>query len=950
MPGWIFWPGIFLVLLAFADFSILWPPICCSFPSEKEEVTTTLIEVEAMNHFTQNLAVTKIDSSVQTLYDDFQEDFRKWYSILCSWAKVPYRVEDDNGNITHVHAKQRAAELSSLYSAQEQLLIERFMRVFLGASKEASSSYSLFYDKYAPNGAKKTAALKEFLGEIPTLDDSQVEKKANTNKNCKRITVKEWRDFAAQFNKLGIDAIWGKLKEKITSPDRGVGLQVRGFVSERCKHPENAGYCRQLCQKLTEQVKSTVRICELYIQETADLQSEIGNKTKQPEVKKCFDLLCQLSDELRDVNSGLSGRVLFQSIKDIQGGKDSDRKNKVCRTVMSDDKYLCLIDSDKKIVQRAFQAWKLSITLKKRQEKLYPKQRSHQNDVPMPFGLTGLASFDVSPDGSKFTFSEGSVETKPSLYFDGLRFQKNKHSFDMEYRVAYASRRTKKGRRPKRVGRLRKATLKQVELFNKGGKFVIKLPHGIELPEHRAKLATFLMCADPKEKGYSKGGLVDEFRALAIDVNLSNPLAACVADVSKHGDGPIQALDYGRAKLCVDPFFLVANTPVCGQLIKLCKECKAVVQAIKEFKECQAAGSDFSFETDLFLPAGHSPRHRIQSKVQELSRVLRDWKFKLQNTNQVAEMIRLLELMDAYQSMISSYQRIHLKAGQTLPPQKKNSTKRANYRKDISRRLAFVVADYAQSLNVDVVFGEDLKADFDRDKNTNSLSRLFAGGMFLQHLENALAIRGIAFVKCAKNGTSITDPVSGVFGWRDKFNKERLWIERDGELGWVNSDHAACLNVLLVGLMHSVVPYRVYVKAGRKTTDDVEVFEEDHPIGPRKKRFFELCFGENKPKFEVVENRVILDNAGTYQGFIYAHCLDAMQSEKQHWAEYDRIKELALAETNPKQFGLTPKKGEGYRNFCQPDIHEQVEVVGNKRVAATKQILESLADEKIEAT
>ena len=161
----------------------------------------------------------------------------------------------------------------------------------------------------------------------------------------------------------------------------------------------------------------------------------------------------------------------------------------------------------------------------------------------------------------------------------------------------------------------------------------------------------------------------------------------------------------------------------------------------------------------------------------------------------IAECVRLVETIDAYKSMISSYDRIHLKPGQKLLSKPFFDKTRINFKEFVLRRMCAKTAEYMSDCNV--VFFENLNFKFDSDNDNNSLLRLFSAATILKFMEEALQKKGIGFVEVDKSGTSKTDPVTASHGWRDKRNKQKLHVIRDGKHGWIDSDLAATLNILI---------------------------------------------------------------------------------------------------------------------------------------------------------
>ena len=172
-------------------------------------------------------------------------------------------------------------------------------------------------------------------------------------------------------------------------------------------------------------------------------------------------------------------------------------------------------------------------------------------------------------------------------------------------------------------------------------------------------------------------------------------------------------------------------------------------------------------------------RFGIQTKIKVLHKTLNRFNKILRDKgyNNLSDAIRLLESGDAFQSLKSSYDRIHLTAGQQLPAQKKFDLNRANFRKDITRRMASAVVKKAHDCNI--VFIENLSF---RDDEKNYLLKLFSCKTLMKFIEEALNEKNIHLVEVDKDGTSRIDPLTGLPGYRPKYDKSKLYVERNGEI------------------------------------------------------------------------------------------------------------------------------------------------------------------------
>ena len=216
-------------------------------------------------------------------------------------------------------------------------------------------------------------------------------------------------------------------------------------------------------------------------------------------------------------------------------------------------------------------------------------------------------------------------------------------------------------------------------------------------------------------------------------------------------------------------------------------------------------------QQELPNPIGNY-RHQIQMLISKYNKKKRKLFYQCRKNghNTLSESIRLLTLIDADRALHSSYDNIHTNECVYGFFDKK----RNNFRDFVTKQFGHNVAQYCADNNINVAFIEDIEIQTDRDNDNNSLARLFAAGQLKKAIENALHNFGIGYVDVNPMGTSRTDPVTGDFAHRDKFDKTKLFVMRDGKIGRTHADLAASINVLLQGLSHSVFPYKFWVRNG----------------------------------------------------------------------------------------------------------------------------------------
>jgi hypothetical protein len=399
--------------------------------------------------------------------------------------------------------------------------------------------------------------------------------------------------------------------------------------------------------------------------------------------------------------------------------------------------------------------------------------------------------------------------------------------------------------------------------------------------------------------------LSDTIVVSGVDLNIRNPVAICTVKINKNGVGSFHALDYGCGELIRKPFFAAADGPRIQRLIYLNKDCSKLIDAIREYKSAYhnyifGVEQEFKISDETMswlltakvskktyqrianpndqmqfyakmklertierlkkiylgrndmpipirVPVVDTIRPYIEAKINKIRRLLGRIHKEQRATGykDISYMIQLLSTSDKYHSLIQSYQRIHLLPNESLPRRVTINTKRQNWRLFVSRKIAAcIVAGVSDS---DLVFLENLSSNYDSDNDNNSLSRLFCGPTLIKIIKQALNKVGIACLQINKDGTSKTDPLTGMIGYRA--NKNNLVVKRNDTYVRIDADLAAATNILLKGLSHNICPYKFRIKPSEispeQKTDDSEVLDNSKRIT----RFFKEHLRITKPIF-----------------------------------------------------------------------------------------------------
>ena len=862
-----------------------------------------------------SMKVSVENLTVEKWYEDLQDDYRKFFNIFYPLMGIGYGVMTDDV-IEYVEPKEMPDDE-----------IGKWLKCFLEKGTNNSSSYSFFYDKFENKLAKKTEYIVKFINNIPTATDEDLLKDS-------RLTPQEWRDISQQIQIQGLDAVWETILSKIlVNPKRQLGQMMRNQIAERCHRPDNKNYCTILTKMLGESLRSQNEKYKFHVKETQELEATVV-KYRSPKAELLLKFCQQIQSEC-----GCNKWVLTKLFKDQATTKEQPNLFFAIEKRDSDE-FKELQDID---LNKDYKYVKGMLALAKR--KKYPTQPNKNNDPSIPIGLTSYGNFNITTDTSSkvwfdLPFLETSLETNGSHYFYGLQAVRgegkeidpktNKEKTFQEDYFDITFRHKVKTPKKHEVGDEIKGNLKSISLQRRKGDMYVKLAYTINHPKANERLAYFFRTADASQYDLSK--LPDTITVGGIDLNIVNPLCGVKAKITK-GDfsGPIQSFQFGSGRIISPPRVIISSSKDEQNLVDLRNKCKKIKAAIKMYKANKFKDIPMSADMMEFLEnTAMSDNCKAYCKIHEgkpqktalliglamkyVKTKYRALKYKMraQGHKNVADSIRLIEVMDQMASLTSSYERIHLKPGESLPTKKKFDKKRANFKKYVVGTLAAAVAKEYKECNI--VFVEDLESNFDEDNNNNSLTRLFSPKMLIGGITQALENIGVQVVLTDKRGTSQTDPVTGKLGYRDISQKEKLFVDRDGKLGYIHADCAASLNVLLCGINHNVRPYKFYVA---KEKDD-ETEQENN--GKRMKKFTNVKYRTNKLKLKVENHQIIHDEnlkakaKDRLYGYFYFR-EDRILTTQEHFEQRNALKDRQQNALRIEEFDLNPDQTGTYNNY-----------------------------------
>jgi hypothetical protein len=833
------------------------------------------------------LKLYNISTEIKEYYKDLNEDYHKILTFLIEHSGKGYTTIKDNAELI-VHQP----EASKRHTVPQE--VKDWVDIVSKGGTEALNCFGAFYDKYTPK-PKMTPKSKYYKfthsDEFTECSDEYFKEKI---KNLDLLSPEDWLTYRQKAKNGKIVA--EEICNKIGNPNKNARLSpvVKKYLP-KINRSNDRTYCSALGSMCVSRFGSWCKCHKLHQEETDSMQKVFEDKIKECG-KEVYDALLAYSNALEEANSGLSKNVLLKVLDFVKTKKSSPFFADACNEFQK-DKYLILHNINKS-VWTAYKALKIHWRLKRR--KPYIGFKSGKN-YQCPFGLTGTGrKFDLRIVNNRLVVKINGFEEfvcMRSHYFSDLSIKKISNGFDLKFRHKL------KDKRKEVFGDWIVGTVKEIKLLEDNGEWYLHLPYTITHKLDNLNLEKFFSFADPfnnKKFSDDKIKLSDKIIVGGYDLNISQPLTSAIAVLEKGSkEGTLNGLDYGMGTLLKSEI-LTPDSNVSKRIKILTAKMDKLINAIRQSKKVMDDDVKEWLKEEVGNVKHGNIRHQIQIVIGKYShekRKLRDICRKNGHDN-LSESIRLLELMDKSNSLHNSYDNIHGKQHIFF---RKTNDKRANFRKFVSKQYAAIIVKHCLANNINIAFLEDLEMNGDADEKNNSLGRLFAPGQLKKTITEALHKVGIGYVFVPPAGTSCKDPVSGMFGYRDKkYDKTKLYVIRDGLVGWLDADLVAAMNVLLLGLSHSVVPYRIFNKS----------LENKNRLSRRLSRFLKEV-GRQLPK-----------DVGKFywqDGWIF-------ENDKLRWVNdiEDKIKHLKASVSEIPQFSITIDRKKTYRSFQISEVLDHV--------------------------
>lgn len=733
---------------------------------------------------------------------------------------------------------------------------------------------------------------------------------------------------------------------------------VRTFLQEngsviRVSRPNDCGYCRSLTERLREQLSS-------YYQKTQDHAASL--KLLENKISAGRERV----GGYRNVVSSLRQQVptlgfkAFRRLLKLSRSPSPNSRDYAAFQALHSEEFAGLL----KDPNRALDAWRVLDNEAKLADRhrfvLLPKSKGCQfccgqtgTGYPFRLAVCGgnlVVTIPNKNEGDSSPGFTGDIVCGPSLYFDKLSVEtqyretkdegeakKSKKKEISGYRLSFQTSTLLRGKKTvQEIGSLTTAVVKEIRISERDGRLFVYLPHTVTLDPKYAAFAKYFSSADPNPLLASS--FPDEVRCMGVDLGLVAPVTVAPAAFVRDGTGPMSLPGYGTGDLLTEPFCpYKQKTPRCREIGSLIQQIYRLKDAVRD-----ARRREFSDESvaDLNAAVGRADFTGVQLWMTKLRREVARHKHELRGEGygNMAEAIRLMELVDEYSSLVSAFNAIHVRPGGSAHRDRNfrsllgEMTRRRNFRRLLERCVAAEVRKHVLEYKIDVVFVEDLemlKGNRYESRAKNSLARLFAPGGLLSAIELALKKVGVPVIRVDPTGTSQVDPLTGDPGYRDENNSSNLLVRRDGKVGCLPADPVGAVGVLLKGVSRSTVPFSVYVggdgMVGKKPEESDDA-ENERKVGKRVSHYMKKFPSGVRTKFALKNGSVVV--AGKKDEFlrnerIYVYGGGVLVAEADHKLRKERIKaeandfimDIQASAGEVVDFAIKASAGEVYRGF-----------------------------------
>lgn len=641
-------------------------------------------------------------------------------------------------------------------------------------------------------------------------------------------------------------------KDDHRDPGEAIGLKLRDMGVFPCFPAGKTNKIYDICWLLgLRRIKSWFACNELHKKLLENEKQAIENLSKEVD----FALVRRTNEFMQECidNDVYPGKKFLRSAASlIKRAKEAESKNPIVERLR---RYPEIFDEN--VFPDLVKIWDLQRKLDRKQNMIgitYPGD----NSPVYPEFDSVTSSIATAEEIFQFTFKKNDfgltapliVASYQSGYFINPTIIPNGNNYIFKYLKGNSTREKITGE------------IKSFRLVRRKGRFYACMTHYINSEqESKYKQSTnskFHFLTNRSKK--SKHEVPPKTRVLSVDINHSPLLACSVLELDKK-DGEISFNTLDNRDVSLVKSFNIGeklNPRLFQDINNLRNRAKKIPAAIRIHKN-QAQGKELREGSLEFLESSGLNNSRdvgteVGKIVKEYRRINAEiaWKPGL-----FAELIALLDLIDTIRSMVISWNR-H-KEFEWLPTDKKEGEsyrrRMRNLADDVLKKVCFALSQAARENNCSLIVLEDLGFNSEEgEKYFNRLNQIWSMMKVADRLEWVVAPYGIAVAQVDPRGTSRRDPMTDEIGYRCKFDKTKLYVEREGKVEVINSDTSASINIGKVFLtrhenVHSIEAFKVDEKTAIVKPMNSEYF----------KAFLKEKVGSESAIFKKTKDKWILD-------------------------------------------------------------------------------------------
>jgi IS605 OrfB family transposase len=482
--------------------------------------------------------------------------------------------------------------------------------------------------------------------------------------------------------------------------------------------------------------------------------------------------------------------------------------------------------------------WSVVMDWKVKQQRLnvlrptaaFTMPESGVSEREIPFGKN-YQKFSLDFRNGKFIINidDHNIETLPTKYFRNLKVISVSDK-NIEYCFTYE--RGNNSSFDERVV----ANLKEITLVRKNGEYYFGVPLNVSIPNIDEETQSII-------DSYFSGDVVNDWPSdvgiMGVDLGITNPASCTVTKTIAEGKyKKINSFVIGKVK----------NQQYFDKLDRFGKKLRDIHKILDGLDDEVKDLEPFS---KLWLTACEECATKIKKIRKEMNQLRRS-DLNIRNRGVSAEQIKFILLYKKYIRLLQRWTDFG-----TKPTEEKNNKFKKHYirlaklKLDFRKKVACEIIRMAREYDVSIIVVEDLqhfRPDTTERAESNERLMLWGHGEINRWLKHFADQYGIFVITVNPKYTSQIDAQTGYFGYRDDYDRSKLYVERNGKLEAIHADINASENI--VSKIHYLDANASFLLATKLEEDYILRIDKDEEkkTAKRRKRALTSQFGSHKIK------------------------------------------------------------------------------------------------------